>query len=135
MVVTATDRSGRQLRTVVRWAWLGWEGFGDGAVEVLLPEQSRGVEPRLSGGPQVLRVDAVRGAPDGDVAEQFGADGASWIDPGRPAVRFRGLSSDGLGELGEPSRVSCRIVFGQEGCDHAEALRRRGQGSGGAVGG
>jgi hypothetical protein len=92
--VTATDRSGRQLRTVVRWAWLGWEGFGDGAVEVLLPEQSRGVEPRLSGGPQVLRVDAVRGAPDGDVAEQFGADGASWIDPGRPAVRFRGLSSD-----------------------------------------
>ena len=50
MVVTATDRSGRQLRTVVRWAWLGWEGFGDGAVEVLLPEQSRGVEPRLSGG-------------------------------------------------------------------------------------
>jgi hypothetical protein len=41
VVVTATDRSGRQLRTVVRWAWLGWEGFGDGAVEVLLPEQSR----------------------------------------------------------------------------------------------
>ena len=101
VVVTATDRSGCQLRTVVRWAWLGWEGFGDGAVEVLLPEHSRGVEPRLSGGPQVLRVDAVRGAPDGDVAEQFGADGASWIDPGRPAVRFRGLSSDGLGELGD----------------------------------
>jgi hypothetical protein len=46
VVVTATDRSGCQLRTIVRWAWLGWEGFGDGAVEVLLPEHSRGVELR-----------------------------------------------------------------------------------------
>jgi hypothetical protein len=34
----------------------------------------------------------------------------------------------------EPSRVSCRIVSGQKGCDYAEALRRRSQGSGGAVG-
>src|SRR5215217_8685229 len=67
--------------------------------------------------------EVLEGASVIEVARRFGVSRQSvhsWLT--------RYAADGGLGGLGdrssrphEPSRVSCRIVSGQEGCDHAEA--------------
>lgn len=88
----------------------GLGGTRDIPVEVLFPQGRERFESGSSGWSRVLRVNAVGGPPDSDLADECCAWVASHCSPDRPGVTLVGVIVNLVGEVGDLQGSPCQVL-------------------------